>query len=194
MSTNKVVNVLPYLAFEERPNSYIPIDLSLLEITAIINFKSNPMTLEFMDLITGSFTEEELRDSIKMSNIIKEEYYNSPFKVIYKGKPLDIITKDNFEKLNMAEVVNLCMKDKQEANKFWNKINSIAKKYFNSNEVERLLNNLKIALAKNDINQTMAIFNTIPYIGQRELAFYYYNLKEQSKNIEQQKLQRAKEE
>lgn len=195
MSTNKVINVLPYLAIEERPNSYVPIDLTLLDITSNIDFENNLMTLEFIDSITMLFTEEEIRESIIRSNTVKQEYCSSPLTIIYKAKPLNIITKDNIANLNLINIINNCFKDKQEANKLLNKLNVVCKKYYDIDTVNSILNSIKQAIINGNVDSVISIFNrNIPYIGQREIVFYYYENKENKKEHDSQKLKRLKEE
>lgn len=183
MSSNKKFNLVPYLAFEERPNSYIPIDLSNLEI---FRGKRLDGSIKSLDEFTMKFSEEELIDAIKKSNTVVLDNYDVPLVVVYKNHPLPLITNQNISALNMTDIFNEALENKSLANKLKNKIQSIIKKYMSNyiseEGIQVLLKNFQIAISTKNYNYLMYIFNNLSYEGQRELAFYFYEMNKEKEN------------
>ena len=183
MSSNKKFNLVPYLAFEERPNSYIPIDLSNLEI---FRGKKLDGTIKSLDEFTMKFSEEELVDAIKRSNTVVLDNYDVPLVIVYKNHPLPLITNQNINALDMADIFHEALENKELANKLKNKIQSIMKKYMSNyiseEGIQILIKNFQVAINNKNYNYLMYIFNNLSYEGQRELAFYFYEMNKEKEN------------
>lgn len=183
MSSNKKFNLVPYLAFEERPNSYIPIDLSNLEI---FRGKKLDGTIKSLDEFTMKFSEEELVDAIKRSNTVVLDNYDVPLVIVYKNHSLPLITNQNINALDMADIFHEALENKELANKLKNKIQSIMKKYMSNyiseEGIQILIKNFQVAINNKNYNYLMYIFNNLSYEGQRELAFYFYEMNKEKEN------------
>lgn len=196
MSTNKDFNLIANLALEERPNSYIYIDLSLLDIMESYQFDANMLSLEAIDALLCDFSEDEIKNSIKSSNIVKEEYLEAPLVIIYKNRSLPVITKDNIDEIANVDIsINGCFHNKQDANKYINKFISVYRRYFpeNEEEINILQENLKRAFYDHQGGYIKATFNQLPYEGQRAMAFYYYNLNKEQTPANVAKLEKKKD-
>lgn len=193
MSSNKKFNLVPYLAFEERPHSYVPIDLSDLEI-----FKGCILdgTLKSLDNFTSRFSEEEIRESIKKSNTIMLENYDVPMVIVSKNHPLPLITNQNVADLDMTNIFNEALDNKDLANKLKNKIQSIMRKnmsnYISEEGIQTLFKSFQVAINTRNSSYLTYIFNNLSYEGQRELAFYFYDINKEKEN--NQILQRKNDE
>ena len=196
MSSNKTQNQTPYLAIEERPNSFIAIDLNNLDIFTNGNSQVMYNDINELDFILGNFQESQIRESLKRSNTIDQDKCDSPFVIIYRGHSLPIITKDNSDKLSVLEIFEKAVLDKQEANKYFNIYRKVVKKYFGDDEnyISMIFEKLKFALSNNDKDILISTFGSLPYLAQRELVFYYYDLENKSKLENSQKLLREKTE
>lgn len=183
MSSNKKFNLVPYLAFEERPNSYIPIDLSNLEI---FRGKKLDGTIKSLDEFTMKFSEEELVDAIKRSNTVVLDNYDVPLVIVYKNHPLPLITNQNINALDMADIFHEALENKELANKLKNKIQNIMKKcmlnYISEEGIQKLTKSFQVAINTKNYNYLMYIFNNLSYEGQRELAFYFYEMNKEKEN------------
>lgn len=183
MSSNKKFNLVPYLAFEERPNSYVPIDLSNLEI---FRGKKLDGTIKSLDEFTMKFSEEELIDAIKRSNTVVLDNYDVPLVIVYKNHPLPLITNQNINALDMADIFHEALENKELANKLKNKIQNIMKKcmlnYISEEGIQKLTKSFQVAINTKNYNYLMYIFNNLSYEGQRELAFYFYEMNKEKEN------------
>ncbi len=183
MSSNKKINLVPYIAFEERPNSYKPIDLCNLEI-----FKGYYLdgTLKSIDAFTSKFSEEEIKEAIKNSNTVILDHYDVPLVVVYKNHSLPIITNQNITYLDISNIFHDSFDNKELANKLKNKIQSVMKKYMlnyiSEEGIQDLLKNFGLAINTRNSSYLEYLFNNLSYEGQRELVFYFYEMNKAKEN------------
>ena len=132
------------------------------------------------------FSEEELIDAIKKSNTVVLDNYDVPLVVVYKNHPLTLITNQNISALNMTDIFHEALENKSLANKLKNKIQSIMKKYMSNyiseEGIQVLLKNFQIAINTKNYNYLMYIFDNLSYEGQRELAFYFYEINKEKEH------------
>lgn len=182
----------PYLALEERPNSFVAIDLSHLDILNNLHKNEFVSRIEQFDQFFASFSKEEIIESIKRSNTVLLDDYNVPLIIRYKMHSYPLITKDNISSLNIVPILEEILTDRNLATKFRNKYNNIAMKlYSNIASEESLKEHIKEIqgiIERKDLESLCLYFTNLPYEGKRELAFYFYE-NEKSKDPEQ-KLQR----
>lgn len=152
-----------YLAIENKPNSYFPINLSDLKIA------SNMTTtkLEELDNFTLRFTKTEIIDAIKTANLLEVDN-NMALVIIY-------YEKNDVRKMNaLTKEVSFDMwqylKDTLENKTIQNKIHN-----FLQNKISKeTLDNLKEV---KDYPELITIISKLPYEIERKLYFYLYENK-----------------
>lgn len=180
---------MAYLAIEERPNSYVPIDILLLDIfnTYKSQFKGEISTNDLLsiDSFLAAYTPEEVRQSISRANIIDTSVINEPFVIIDKKHKLEPLFKDPSNECDFYQIVLLSTEDKSFANTLKNKLINIIKslgknKEYNYKEfyINNLLENLKDAFSYQDDKIIYDIISILPYEYKRELYVYFYKSKE----------------
>lgn len=180
---------MAYLAIEERPNSYVPIDILLLDIfnTYKSQFKGEISTNDLLsiDSFLATYTPEEVRQSISRANIIDTSVINEPFVIIDKKHKLEPLFKDPSNECDFYQIVLLSTEDKSFANTLKNKLINIIKslgknKEYNYKEfyINNLLENLKDAFSYQDGKIIYDIISILPYEYKRELYVYFYKSKE----------------
>lgn len=190
---------VPFIAFEERPNSFVPVDLMNLDIidkfeNEIIYWnKKNKgiITLKVLDGLLSYYTKGEIIESIKRSNTIVLHDYNVPLIVRYNSRTFPLITKDNINEFNFIDIIREACENKNMATKFKNKYKNILEKYWGAivsdegilEQVELLLE----ALESRDESSILQIFNWLPYEAQREMMFYYYDNRVERKDAVRKK-------
>ena len=156
------------LALEKRPFDYMPINIALLDIGNGINYS----TISDIDVFTKSYTKEEILDSIKLANIVTDEYlagnlivveiYENNLKYLHK---YPVLTNDVTDGFDLISFLYNNLQDK-------NLMNSLIVKYNNlSNDVE-LTNEFKQAILNKDVQTIVRILYLMPYIKNRELCLY----------------------
>lgn len=193
MSKHSVSFGVPFLAFEERPNSFVPVDLMNLDI---INKLENEIiywneknkgviTLGVLDSLLSYYTKEEIIESIKRSNTIVLNDYNVPLVVRYNSHTLPLITKDNIEYLDIMGVIKQACENKNLGTKFKNKYKNILDKYWgkivSDEEINKQVHELQNALESCNEGLVSQYFNFLPYEAQREIILYYYDINESFK-------------
>ena len=159
------------LVLEKRRGDYNIVDINRLDIH---NFNDVPNDLLAIDNFTSKFTEEEIRDSIKRSNMPQNEYIDSPLKVLgllksegnnkYACKQdYDIISKKIIEVVNSFRY----KEEKLEINDR-NKLFGTYKKVLESTFTDRgfiqnLLERFKNILKENNKNEMFKIIEELPY-------------------------------
>ena len=180
---------MAYLAIEERPNSYVPIDILLLDIfnTYKSQFKGEISMNDLLsiDSFLAAYTPEEVRQSIFRANIIDTSVINEPFVIIDKKHKLEPLFKDPSNECDFYQIVLLSTEDKSFANTLKNKLINIIKslgknKEYNYKEIyiNNLLENLKDAFSYQDGKIIYDIISMLPYEYKRELYVYFYKSKE----------------
>lgn len=199
MNKEKLKIGFPYLAFEERPNSFVPVDLMNLDIfnkfkNEIIYWNKKNMdviTLGVLDSLLSYYTKEEIIESIKRSNTIVLCDYNVPLIVRYNSHTLPLMTKDNITELDIVMVIKEACENKNMANKFKNKYKNILEKYWGaiiSDEgIYEQVESLQTFLESKDEASVLKFFNGLPYEAQREIMFYYYDNIVEKKDVVRKK-------
>lgn len=199
MNKEKVKICFPYLAFEERPNSFVPVDLMNLDIfnkfkNEIIYWNKKNMdviTLGVLDSLLSYYTKEEIIESIKRSNTIVLCDYNVPLIVRYNSHTLPLMTKDNITELDIVMVIKEACENKNMGNKFKNKYKNILGKYWGpiiSDEgIYEQVESLQTFLESKDEASVLNFFNGLPYEAQREIMFYYYDNRVEKKDVVRKK-------
>lgn len=117
-------NPLCMLAIEERPNSFFPIDIRLLDI----GVSSASMTLRDLDHLLFLYPEDFIRQRIKENNIVPESNFEAPFVILYdddnnKKRKLPIISEESYFHGNLKEQLFGVIENKNIINHLVNKIN-----------------------------------------------------------------------
>ena len=92
-----------YLVLEKRLGDYNIIYLDRLDIcnTQILS------DIASIDSFTAKFTENEIRESIKRSNIVPIDYLDGKLKIVSDHKHnLEVITKDIFDYIRTVQLNN----------------------------------------------------------------------------------------
>ena len=96
----------------------------------------------------------------------------------------------------MTNIFNEALDNKDLANKLKNKIQSIMRKnmsnYISEEGIQTLFKSFQVAINTRNSSYLTYIFNNLSYEGQRELAFYFYDINKEKEN--NQILQRKNDE
>lgn len=190
---------IPFIAFEERPNSFVPVDLMNLDI--IDKFekeikywnKKNKgiLTLKVLDGLLSYYTKAEIVESIKRSNTIVLRDYNVPLIIRYNSRTLPLITKDNVNSFDFTNVIKEACENKNLGNKFKNKYKNLLEKYWGtivSDEgIIEQVEALQEALDDRNESSVLQFFNWLSYEAQREMVFYYYDNRDEIKDTVRKK-------
>ncbi len=173
-----------FLTLEKRLGDYIIIDINRLDICD--HFVGNEISA--IDFFTCSYTEVEIKEAIRRSNITNDEYLASNLKIISDKKHnLPVITKydyDLFKKFQISEEdIDRDLK---------NKIFGIYKKtiettFEDKSFIKGLLDRFKEALKYNQKKEVFSILEEIPYQRSRQI---YLSIIENLKIREQNNLRK----
>lgn len=151
-----------YLAVETKPNNYFPVELLNLSIAKGFTTQK----LDELDNFTLKFTKKEIKEAIKEANLL-EITDDMDLVIIYNEKKrmrkTQILTKDlDFD---MWAYIKVQYNDKNFRNKIYNFLaNKISKE-----ELERLKGH-------DTWEEFVRIILAMPYVIQRKLYFYLYEL------------------
>ena len=149
-----------YLAIEEKPNNYFPIDLRNLKIF------HNRMTtsLEEIDALTLNFTKQEILEAIKEANLLDVQKTMPLVVIYYENKytrKIEVLTKE--KKYDMWKLLDEKYQDKVFVNKIVN--------FLNHKIDDTKLEKLKVSRDKEEFLQ---VLGNLPYFMQRKLYLYLY--------------------
>ena len=149
-----------YLAIEEKPNNYFPIDLRNLKIF------HNRMTtsLEEIDALTLNFTKQEILEAIKEANLLDVQKTMPLVVIYYENKytrKIEALTKE--KKYDMWKLLDEKYQDKVFVNKIVN--------FLNHKIDDTKLEKLKVSRDKEEFLQ---VLGNLPYFMQRKLCFQLY--------------------
>ena len=149
-----------YLAIEEKPNNYFPIDLRNLKIF------HNRMTtsLEEIDALTLNFTKQEILEAIKEANLLDIQKTMPLVVIYYENKytrKIEALTKE--KKYDMWKLLDEKYQDKVFVNKIVN--------FLNHKIDDTKLEKLKVSRDKEEFLQ---VLGNLPYFMQRKLYLYLY--------------------
>ncbi len=150
-----------FLAVIPKPNNYFPINLLDLKISK----GYNTQVLEELDKFTLKYSLEELKEAIREANLL-EVLDSAKIVVIYYEKEdirsIPVLTKDiNFDM--WVDIKNNFL-DKNYLNRIYN---------FLSNKMKLNVSELKDI---RDIGEYIDFITRLPYIVQRKLYFYLYEI------------------
>lgn len=165
------------LVLEKRPFDYMPINISLLDIS----YGKNLNTLKDIDTFTKAYTKSEIINSVIKANIVTQDYIdgqlvvveieNNNKKYLHKYKAL---TNDFVNGFDLVKFIYENITNKNVMNSIIVKCSNLLK---NNQDT---LNNLKESINIKDIRATLLTFYTLPYETKRELEIYiidkYHNL------------------
>ena len=170
-----------YLVLEKRLGDYNIIDISKLDIFKPEQKMSGDIS--DIDFFTCEFTEQEIRESVIRSNMVREEYIDGDFRIISDAKHkhnLSIITKDVYN-----EIRNFQNNNEEFSQDFKNKLFGAYKKIvescFNDPDfIHGLLERFKITLKNGTKLEMFKMIEELPYYKSRSIYINMY--KELTKN------------
>lgn len=163
------------LAIERNHNDYIPIEWNL----SIVNNSQNITSLEEIDKLTGSISEDDLKSQFVSENLLSEDVIEKPLVIIFEenGKTRKLLSgivtneeKDSLEIISISDFLINNIRRRQLMNRIYNK--------FKDKDVSPVL---KVILDNiNDFQKdTIFLFMDslsrmpqIPYEELRELALF----------------------
>jgi len=163
-------NPLCLLAIEERPNSFMPIDLKALGI----GLPSTSITLRELDHLLFVHTTAFIKELIKVNNVVPGYDLSQPLVILYddennRKRKLSLIPEEYYFNGNIREILFDNIDDKKIINQLINKILSLP--------IEDNIKTNLVSLLKNGfIEEFVIIFNTLPYLIYRNLFLYIGNI------------------
>ncbi len=161
-----------YLVLQKRLGDYNVINIPELDIYK--NEEYN--TLSQIDTFTSKYTKEELIESIKRGNLVREEYLSGDLRVISEYKHnFDILTREEFDII--SEFPSMLISDKQLLNNIYNIYKSnIEKVLTDKMMIDKFLSLFRKSLNENDFVRSMELIEQLPYLRARSVYFYLYKL------------------
>jgi len=161
-------NPTSLLAIEEKPNSFLPINLE--ELGFIVS--SEILTLKDLDYFVLNVGEENLKDIIKRANVVPEDALNGDLVILYDNnkqkKKLPILKKEYLEKYDLQSIISDYIDNKQFINRVISKIKTL-------NISEEIKQNIEVALKEGNTNLFLIAYNSLTYLLQRNLYLYMIN-------------------
>ena len=163
-----------YVVLKVPKKNLMPIDLNLLSEQYI-----SSTTLEEIDTFTQNYTGNELMDLIRKSNTVTDEYLIGELLVADSfNRTYPLFSKDTFIEYNVIDFVIENISNKLIANKIYNKFASL-------NKTNNINETFKNALKNNDIKKVIQFIKLLPYIKQRALVFYFYDIHKQNQLVKE---------
>jgi len=158
------------LAIEEKPNSFIPINISELGIKLRI---PNYCSLKQMDNIIFNYGIDYLKETLRVSNITDSDKLDGDFVIllgaIYGKRKLPIITKEIRETYNLGQLIINNINNKEFVNQVINKIKNLK----NEDPINCNLNSI---LKSGNANLFLIYYDTLPYLVQRDIYWLVINV------------------
>ncbi len=159
-------NVGYYLVLEKRPGDYNLIDINKLDICA----QYVPNDIVSIDAFTSNFSENELREAVKRSNMVQDDYIVGSLRIISDLKHnLAILTKDDYlNVINYQEVSEEI--DQNLKNKIFGMYKKIVESVFTDPDFIRgLLDRFKEVLRNNSKEAMFQMILELPYHKSRSI-------------------------
>lgn len=172
-----------FLALQKRPGDFKFIDISKLNIS--LGF--TPTSLAEIDAFTINYSIEDILKSIKIANIVEEEYQKGTLVIQdnQKHNPLKVIDRTYLDDFSIDRFFIENINDKEMMNRIVCKLSSILK------EERKIPENLKKAIRYKNIDAILAIIFSISYPLERKLMLYlidiYHEKKEKTKCLTREK-------
>lgn len=163
-------NPLCLLALEERPNSFIPIDIKELGL----DVSSVTLTLKEMDYLLEVYPLNYIRERIKHNNVCSPTAFDSPLVIIYEDdknrkRKLPIISEQLYFEGNIETILTENISDKTFLNKLSDKIRLLG-------IAEEIKVKLIYFLKNGFVDGFLLIYNKLPYLIQRNMYIYIGNI------------------
>ena len=147
-----------HLVLENRPNDFMPIDISIISNDKSYGFKS----IEEIDSFTKKYSKEDIMMMISDNNIVPYDYLSGKLKIINDNKyRYDVLYKTTTFSLDDFFANNI--NNKQIMNKFLNI-------YLKSSKASA--DNMKKAIKKQDLSKILDLVFKLPYLDVRNIYTY----------------------
>ena len=164
-------NIKYYLVLEKRLGDYSVIDINKLDICEF--FVSND--LASIDTFTSKFTESEIRDSIKRSNMAKEDYLLGNLKIISDVKHnFKILSKEIFDVIVEFQNNDLVIDGVFKSKLFGSYKKIVEKTFDDSGFIKTMLDRFKDTLKNGSKIEIFKIIEELPYQRSRLIYFTIY--------------------
>lgn len=158
-------NPTALLALEEKPNSFIPIDIHMLGF----GFSCAILTLKDIDHFTMSYDENEIKRLIRNVNIVPLEALEGNLVILYEDnenkRKAPLLTKDIINEYGIIEILIRNINNK-------NFINQIVTKIKAMKLEESFVLNLIANLKNGNVSNFMNLYGMMNYLEQRKLYLY----------------------
>ena len=168
-------NPVCLLALEEKPNSFIPIDLQSLgfDITRGI------LTLKDIDYLSFTYRVEAIKEAIKKSKIVSESSLSGNLVILYEDnkqkRKTTVIDKYLFENYDIMTMLLSNIDDKEFVNQLINKVK-------NMKILDDIKSKLVMALKRKEVYIFFEMIETLGYITERKLYLYMIKFIEKKQN------------
>lgn len=169
-------NPVCLLALEEKPNSFIPIDLKSLGFT----ITSGILTLKDIDYLTFTYGVVVIKDAIRKANVVSEESLNGNLVILYEEnaqkRKIPIIDKHVFETYDIMNVLFSNIDNKEFVNQIINKIRSLKLS-------DEICADLIVALKQKNIYAFFEITENLGYLTMRKIYLWMIKWLENRQNV-----------
>ena len=161
----EIGNPASLLALEEKPNSFVPIDLKSIGL----DFPCENLTLRDIDSLNITYSVAEIKEAIKIANVVPTEALNGNLVILYEEngqrRKAPIISKETFNEYNILGMLNDNILDKSFVNQLITKIESLK-------IPDEIKFSLEEGLRQGLPHLVMRAFNLMGYVDQRRLYLY----------------------
>lgn len=167
-----------FLVLEKRSGDYTIIDINKLDICN--GYVSN--SISDIDLFTCKFTEEEIKESIKRSNMATFDYLLGNLKIVSSLKHnLSILDKIHYDR-----VINFIKNDEvfiiDLKNKLYGAYRKVVCQSFSDEEfISGILDRFNTSLKSGNKKSVFKIIEELPYSKSRNIYLYLSNILELDK-------------
>ena len=160
-----------YLVLEKRVGDFNIIDINKLDICDRYYLND----IASIDLFTCRLTESDLKESIKRSNLVSDEYINGYFKIISnKHHRLPILTKEKYDLIRDFQNNDVEI-SKDFKNKLYGAYKKIAEKEFKDVDFRNsILKKFNETLNKGNKHEIFEWLERLPYESIRNFYFTIY--------------------
>lgn len=168
-------NPLSLLAIEEKPNSFLPIDINSLGLA----FPCKNLTLRDIDYLVVTYGIDGIKEAIKNANIVSDDSLIGNLVILYEDneqrRKAPLISKQTFESYSLANILTEYITDKDFINQVITKIKSLKIQ-------EELVSSIEEKLKTANVYLALEALNLIGYINSRKLYLQMIKIVERKKN------------
>ena len=164
------------LVLEEKPNSFIPIDLKKIGFS----ITTGVLTVRDIDYLTFTYGVKKIKEVIRISNVVSNKALDGNLVILYEEnaqkRKIPIIDKHVFETYDIMNVLFSNIDNKEFVNQIINKIRSLKLS-------DEICADLIVALKQKNIYAFFEITENLGYLTMRKIYLWMIKWLENRQNV-----------